>query len=230
MFIKSTVFNFSFLRDRPTSLNLHGCLLNKAEIHHHVNVSNIHWSDSFHSCESDRQVWIFMCACAHWIRWNTLPWLPCHRFKYPLNRQFSFLRDRPTSLNLHGCLCSLNTLKYITMSLFQISIESTDLIPARQTDKSESPWVLVFTESAEIHYHVIVSIIHQIASFHSCEIDRPVRGLAQHRTHTFSIYISSSLPVRLRFSKWTRASIRAENTPHTDIGFTVQLYVCVPEW
>ena len=54
--------------------------------------------------------------------------------------------------------------------------------------------------------------------------------LEQHRTHTFSIYISSSLPVRLRFSKWIRASIRAENIPHTDIGFTVQLYVCVPEW
>jgi hypothetical protein len=50
----------SFLRDRPTSL---------AEILHHVSVVwNIDEIDSFHSCETDRQVWISMGA--YWISWN----------------------------------------------------------------------------------------------------------------------------------------------------------------
>jgi hypothetical protein len=50
----------SFLRDRPTSL---------AEILYHVFVVwNIDEIDSFHSCETDRQVWIYVGA--YWIRWN----------------------------------------------------------------------------------------------------------------------------------------------------------------
>jgi hypothetical protein len=60
------------------------------------------------------------------------------------------------------------------MSSFRISIESTVFIPARQTDKSESSWVLVLSKYAEIHYHVIVSNIHWIYRFNSSETDRQV--------------------------------------------------------
>ena len=78
------------------------------------------------------------CNCKRNEQKNTLQ-VSSHFFQYFLKLWYGELY-RQSCLNLYEC--SPNKLKYIIMRSFEISMKSTAFIPARQTDMSESVWVL----------------------------------------------------------------------------------------
>ena len=108
----------SFLRDRPTCLNLYGCSQNKLK---YFTMSSFEISMKSTAFITARQT--------DKSGWNTLP---CHRcLKYRWNRQLSFLRDRPTSLDLSGCV--MNKLKHVIVSNSDVYPDS-EWIQSKQAD------------------------------------------------------------------------------------------------
>jgi hypothetical protein len=108
----------SFVRDRPTFLNLYGCSQNKVK---NFTVSSFEISMKSTAFIPARQT--------DKSGWNTSPCQRC--LKYRWNRQLSFLRDRPTSLDLYGCV--LNKLKHVIVSNSDVYPDS-ELIQCKQAD------------------------------------------------------------------------------------------------